>query len=107
MQNVSINAQDTTNSTNLYGVIGTTPVQILAASATPASGLARRILMQIHNPSQQYFLAVTHDGTSPVINGAGYTISPLSTYVLDSAIPQGPLTMIGSSAACPYTITYM
>lgn len=107
MQNVTINAQDTTNSTNIYGTIGMTAVPILAAIQQSVTQQQRIILLQIHNPSNSNFLAVTHDGTTPGVFGVGYTIAPLATYVLDTVIPQGPLTMIGSAASCPYTITYM
>lgn len=101
MQNVILNTNDTVNSTNLYGTVGVTAVQILAAAVN------RKILLQLHNPSNSSFLACTLDGTTPVVNGAGYTVAPLATFVLDTVVPQGPLTLIASGASSPYTITYM
>ena len=110
MQNVIVNNNDTLSSTNIYGTVGTSPVVILAATTPNAqnlNGINRKALLQIHNPSNTTFLAATLDGVAPVINGAGYTIAPLSTFVLDTLVPQGALTLIGSGSNSPYTLTYM
>lgn len=108
MQNVIVNNNDTLNSTNIYGTVGTSAVQILSSVTLSYAGTPRRALLQIHNPSNANFLACTFDGVAPVVFGAGYTIAPLATFVLDTLIPQGgPLTLIGSNASSVYTITYM
>jgi hypothetical protein len=84
----------------ISGTVGTSSIVILAQNKA-------NNYLRIINPSQQYFLAVTYDGlTTPVINGAGYTISPLSSDESSMFVPTGSVQLIGSSSACPYTVEW-
>ena len=108
MINVTMNGLDNPNQNNIYGVIGTTPVQILSTSVLAAIGKSQlRQFLEIHNPSSTGVLAFTTDGTIPVINGTGTTLYQGSTSTYDVKVPPGPITLVASAASTAYTILSM
>lgn len=110
--NVTVNAQDTTNIQTYYGTVGTSATTVIASLAAAAGAIATqtglRQHLQIHSPSASASVAYTLDGTAPVINGQGLTLTSTNpTSLYNIKVPQGAITLIGSGASTPYTIVVM
>lgn len=104
--NVTLGGNDNVVETFIYGTVGTLAVQILAAATlNPVSRRPGRQRLRVHNPSSTNSLAMTLDGTTPVVNGQGYTLPPYGTYDDTVQVSQGALTLIGSGSGSPYTIS--
>jgi hypothetical protein len=58
----------------------------------------------IHNPSETAYLAVTFDGTTPVIQSNGITLFPGGTFTSDQYTMNGTLSMISSVASSSATL---
>lgn len=85
----------------ITGTVGTSPITILA-------GLVTGSLLRVHNPNlgNGNFLTVTYEGSTPVVFGAGITISPGSDDFYDTFIPNGPVKIVGSAAGTNYTLMW-
>lgn len=97
-----MSAQTRGNPVTITGTVGTSSITLLA-------GLKAGSFLRVHNPSLDTgdFLAVTYDGiTTPVVYGAGITISPGGDDVYDTFIPNGTVQIIGSAAGSPYTLMW-
>ena len=89
---------------SVLGTIGGTAASVLtAASQVPGTSLSRHYL-KIHNPSSSASLAYTLDGTTPVVNGKGFTLGPLGKDEWDIVVPQGVVTLIASASSTPYAL---
>jgi hypothetical protein len=85
--------------TTISSTIGTSSAVALAANKATN-------FLQIQNTSSTNSLAYTLDGTTPVINGNGNTLSPLGSSTFDVYVPTGVNTVVGSAANTSYTIVY-
>jgi len=89
---------------SVLGTVGTTAIFIIAAApSATGSGLPRRYL-KIQNPSAAASLAYTLDGTTPAINGNGFTLGPLGKDEWSTVCPQGAVNLIASTPSTPYAI---
>lgn len=102
--NVVLNGVDSAL-TSVLGTIGTAATTILSSAsvAGPYTNGSRQYL-KIHNPNATAVLAYTIDGSTPVVNGNGFTLGPLGEHEYDSRCPQGAVTLIGSTAGVDYSI---
>ena len=82
------------------GTVGTSAIVELAAIPV---GQVRGFL-QIQNPSATASLAYTLDGSTPAVNGNGFTLGPLGSATYDTWVSQDSVTIIGSGASTPWTI---
>lgn len=74
-------------------------------TAAAVTGLpATRKYLIVHNPSATGSMAFTLDGVTPVINGAGITLLPYGSVVLDQYTNDGTITAISSIATQTITI---
>jgi len=58
----------------------------------------------VHNPSETAYLALTLDGTTPVVQTNGITLFPGGTFTSDQYSMNGALSMISSAASQSATI---
>lgn len=87
----------------ITGTVGTSPITVLAAGRASC-------LLSVHNPnlSNGDFLAVTYDGvTTPVVYGAGKTISPGGDDQYIGFVPNGAVQIVGSTSGTAYTVTWL
>jgi len=87
--------------------INATVTTSAAAPTDKVSGLGvprDKKYMIVHNPSKTAYLALTLDGTVPVIETNGVTLFPGGTFVSDQYSMNGVLSMIssGSTSATIY-----
>ena len=86
--------------TLVTSTIGTT------AAATAVIANTSRNFLQIQNVHATQSMAYTLDGTTPVINGNGFTLGPLGSASYDVWVPTGLVTVIGSGASTAYSILW-
>ncbi len=86
------------------GTMVSTTVGTAAATALAAN--AGRNYFFIENVHATQSLAFTTDGTTPVINGNGFTLGPLGSFTCDTFCPTGVITVIGSASSTAYSILW-
>jgi hypothetical protein len=84
--------------TMVSGTVGTTATAIVAAN------FGRNFLQIECTNAATNNLAYTVDGTTPAVNGNGFTLAPLGSVTYDLWIPNGAITIIGSASGTTYTI---
>jgi hypothetical protein len=86
--------------TMVSSTVGTT------ATATAVISNTGRNFLQIQNVHASQSLAYTLDGTAPVINGNGFTLTPSQTSTFDVWVPTGLVTVVGSGVSTSYSILW-
>ena len=89
--------------TRAQGTMVSSTVGTTAAPTAVISNPGRNFLF-IENVHASQSLAFTLDGTTPVINGNGFTLGPLGSVTFDIFCPTGLVTVIGSGASTAYSI---
>ena len=80
--------------------VAAAPVDKVTGDTIPKT---RKYLI-VHNPSATASLAITLDGTTPVVNSNGITLFSGGTWVSDQYTMNGTLSMISSAASSSATI---
>ena len=93
-------AQQAVDAAGLNGSVGTTA----AMNVVPANSARGRSLVIVQNTHASQNLGVTFDGATPVIGGNAITLVPNGSILLDSAVPQGGISVIGSGSGTTYMI---
>lgn len=91
-------------------------IQEVSATVTNTAGAVSGMppnqvsYLQIHNPHATASVAYTLDGSTPVVNGTGFTLGPLGTSTFDSpggtTVVCAGLKMISSTATQTVSILW-